>query len=197
MKTNATVTLIRPAREHLPRYVAALRKGWSPDSARGKTAADEQLAEIEKDPAAYIERQTDRDAKGPPIILPDGSAVPRLPGYHLWIWDGDFCGVIGFRWRPGTSALPAHVLGHIGYTVVPWKRGRGYAQRALALMLEHVREEGLAYVEITTDPDNLASQQVILANGGVLVERFKQPPQYGHKDGLRYRIQLKQATGDA
>src|SRR2546430_6881442 len=35
--------------------------------------------------------------------LPDGSVVPRLPGYRKWIWDGEFCGVIGFRWQPGRS----------------------------------------------------------------------------------------------
>jgi hypothetical protein len=65
--------------------------------------------------------------------------------------------------------LPADVLGHIGYAVVPWKAGRGYAKRALKLMLEHAHSEGLRYVEITTDPDNVASHRVIEINGGVLV----------------------------
>ncbi len=50
--------------------------------------------------------------------------------------------------------------------------------------------QGLAYVEITTDPDNAASQRVIEANGGALVERFTKPPQFGSKPGLRYRIDL-------
>jgi predicted acetyltransferase len=60
----------------------------------------------------------------------------------------------------------------------------------LKLMLEHARTEGLEYVEITTDPDNIASRKVIEANGGVLVEQFRKPPQYGEKDGLRFRIVL-------
>ena len=55
---------------------------------------------------------------------------------------------------------------------MPWKRGRGYATRALALMLPEARKEGLDHVELTTDPDNLPSQKVITANGGALVERF-------------------------
>jgi len=54
-------------------------------------------------------------------------------------------------------------LGHIGFAVVPWKRGRGYAKHAVALLLREVREKGLEYVELTTDPDNLASQRAILA----------------------------------
>jgi predicted acetyltransferase len=74
--------------------------------------------------------------------------------------------------------------------VVPWKQGRGNAKLALKLMLEHARAEGLEYVEITTDPDNIASRRVIEANGGILVERFRKPVQYGEQDGLRYRITL-------
>jgi predicted acetyltransferase len=116
--------------------------------------------------------------------------VPRLPGYLRWIWDGEFCGSIGFRWQRGTSALPAHVLGHIGYAVVPWKRRRGYATRALALMLVEARREGLAYVELTTDPDNAASQKVIVANGGRQIERFRATAAYGGKEELRFRIDL-------
>ena len=58
------------------------------------------------------------------------------------------------------------------------------------LMLPLARERGLARVEITTDPDNLASQRVIAANGGVLVETFDKGPAYGHAPGLRYRIDL-------
>lgn len=179
---------MRPSRQNLPAYVEALKQGWSPDNVRGSEAAREELAEIERDPDLFIERQYDPGAKGPPIKLPDGTEVPRLPGYRMWIWDGEFCGAIGFRWQPGTSELPAYTLGHIGYAIVPWKRGRGYARAALRQMLENASEEGLAWIEVTTDPDNLASRRVIEANGGVLVERFMKPAQFGEKEGLRFRI---------
>jgi predicted acetyltransferase len=116
--------------------------------------------------------------------------VPRLPGYRRWLWDGEFCGAIGLRWEHGTEALPPHCLGHIGYAVVPWKRGRGYAKLALREMLYEARGEGLRYVELTTDPDNVASQRVIEANGGVLVEEFVKPPAFGSKRALRYRVSL-------
>jgi predicted acetyltransferase len=132
----------------------------------------------------------DREAKGDPIVLADGSSVPRLPGYERWIWDGEFCGRIGFRWQPGTEALPPTCLGHIGYSVVPWKQRRGYATRALRLLLPDARAEGLRYVEITTEPDNLPSQRVIEANGGVLLEPFTKPVGLGGTPGLRYRIHL-------
>ncbi|MGE3577786.1 MAG: GNAT family N-acetyltransferase, partial [Vicinamibacterales bacterium] len=114
--------------------------------------------------------------------------VPRLPGYVMWMWDGEFCGTIGFRWQPGTTELPSYCLGHVGYSVVPWKRRRGYATRALALLLPLVRTEGLAYVELTTDADNVASRRVIEANGGVAVERFFKPQGYGGAESIRFRI---------
>jgi predicted acetyltransferase len=182
--------LVSPSLTYLPGYVAALRRGWSADNVRGETAAREELAKIDEDPQAFVEQLFDPEAKGPPVTLPDGSTVTRLPGFRLWLWDGEFCGSIGLRWQCGTPELPPHVLGHIGYAVVPWKRDRGYAKSALGLILPRARAEGLPYVEITTDPENVASQKVVLANGGVLVEQFTKPPQYGQADGLRYRINL-------
>ncbi|MEY2605931.1 MAG: hypothetical protein QOH31_3747 [Verrucomicrobiota bacterium] len=183
--------LVWPSPEHLPSYVAALERGWAADNMRGEVAAREELEQINANPAGFLASLVDREAKGAPVTLPDGSVVARLPGFRRWLWDGEFCGSIGFRWQPGTAALPPHCLGHIGYAVVPWKQGRGYATLALRLLLPEARAVGLPFVEITTDPENLASQQVIQANGGVLVERFTKPPQFGSVPGLRFRIALE------
>jgi predicted acetyltransferase len=182
--------LVRPTRDHLRGYAAALEQGWSADNERGEVAAREELAKIEADAGAFLASLEDREAKGDPVTLPDGSVVKRIAGFRRWLWDGDFAGSIGFRWQPGTPALPPHCLGHIGYAVVPWKQGNGYATRALALLLPEARAVGLPYVEITTDPENIASQRVILANAGILVEHFTKPLQFGSKPGLRYRIAL-------
>jgi predicted acetyltransferase len=180
--------LVWPSRKYLPSYAAALLRGWSPDNVRGVAAAQEELQRIAADPDAFLASLVDRDAAGDPIILADGSTVPRLPGYRRWLWDGEFCGSIGLRWQRATEALPPHCLGHIGYAVVPWKQRRGYAKRALHEMLHEATAEGLRYVEITTDLDNVASQRVIEANGGVLVEEFVTPPSLGSKRELRYRV---------
>ena len=180
--------LVRPGFEQLAGYVAALERGWSADNERGVEAAREELSRSHIDAAAFLASMEDREGNGPPITLPDGSAAKRLPGFRRWLWDGEFCGSIGVRWQPGTTALPSYCLGHIGYAVVPWKQRLGYATSALRLILPEARAIGLPYVEITTDPDNIASQRVIEANGGILVEHFIKPQQFGCKPGLRFRI---------
>jgi predicted acetyltransferase len=190
MSPPPEIELRRPSLAELPAYVEALRRGWSPDNVRGVTTANEHLARIAEDAAAFVTGLDDPEARGGPITLLDGTKAERLPGYVRWLWDGDFCGSIGFRWRPGTEDLPAHVLGHIGYAVTPWKQGRGYATAALAGLLPDAKARGLAYVELTTDPDNVPSQKVITANGGRLLGPFQKPEGYGGGTGLRWRIDL-------
>ncbi len=185
--------LVRPTSAHLPGYIAALERGWSADTSRAQAAAREELARIADDAEAFLALMDDVEARGAPVTLPDGTQRPRIPGLRRWIWDDEddapgFAGSIGLRWMKDGAPLPPHVLGHIGYAVVPWKQRRGLATQALAQMLRIARAQGLRQLEITTDPDNLASQRVITANGGVLFETFDKGAAYGHKPGLRFRI---------
>lgn len=183
------MNLVQPAPEHLASYIEALERGWSDDSQR-PGAGMETLTRIQADAAAFLEEQTDPEGLGPSVTLPDGTRVPRLPSYTRWMWDGEFAGSISFRWRPGTTDLPPYCLGHIGYNVVPWKRGLGYATRALGLILPLARDLAFPFVELTTDTTNIASQRVILKNGGEFFERFTKPASSGGHEGFRYRIPL-------
>jgi predicted acetyltransferase len=181
--------LVTPGLAHADSYLDALQRGWSPDTLRpGLGAADARR--LQTDPAAFLASLDDRQGGGAPIQLPDGTTAQRIPGFRLWMWDGQFCGSIGLRWQPGTVDLPPHCLGHIGYNVVGWKRRRGYATSALRQMLPHARAMGLPYVELITALENVGSQRVIAANGGVLVERLDKLPSHGGGPGLRFRIAL-------
>ena len=164
-------------------------RGWSADNVRGAAAAREELAQLDADPQRYFTASDDPVGEGL-ITLPDGSQAQRLPWRRRWIWDGEICGSINLRWQAGTAALPPHVLGHIGYAVVPWKRRQGLATAALGAMLRQARDLGLPWVELTTDEDNLPSQRVITAHAGVLVERFIKPAAFGAQPSLRWRIVL-------
>ena len=181
--------LIWPSADTLPSYRLALQRGWSPNTQRAGVGLEE-LALIAADADAFVASLVDRECRGAPVPMPDGSLVPRLPGYRRWMWDGEFCGSISLRWQHGSNALPPYCLGHIGYSVVPWKQRQGYATQALGLLLREAPAEGLSFVHITTDPQNIASQRVIRANGGELVETFVSVPELGGTEVLRFRIGL-------
>ena len=176
------IVLVVPSAELLEGYAAALRAGWSPNTLRDVSA--EELAAVEEDPEEFLRDLTDETGT---VELAGGQRVARLPFRLFWIWDGEFCGAIGLRYQPGTEDLPSHVPGHIGYTVVPWKRRRGYATRALAMMLPLARAEGLPRVLVSCDADNEASKKVILANGGELIGMTPRDPETG-KPKLSYWI---------
>lgn len=57
--------------------------------------------------------------------------------------------------------------GHMGYTVRRDERNKGYAKEMVRLNLENCRKRHMDKVMITCSRDNIASEKVILANGGV------------------------------
>lgn len=65
--------------------------------------------------------------------------------------------------------------GHIGYTIRPSKRRRGYGTEICRLVLEESRKLGFERVLITCDDDNVGSRLIIERNGGVLENVVPQP----------------------
>ena len=182
--------LVRPTLEHAESFLSARDRGFSFDMNPDPEAIAQLTAEIRRDAAAYVASLNDRDPIGRTVTLADGSQAPRLPQETRWMWDGEFAGSISFRWQPGTDTLPDHVLGHIGYAVVEWRRGLGYAKQALYDILDLPRAEGMRQVELTTNVDNIASQRVILANGGVFVGTRNRPMSQGGEPLHYYVIAL-------
>ncbi|MBE6561722.1 MAG: GNAT family N-acetyltransferase [Ruminococcaceae bacterium] len=56
--------------------------------------------------------------------------------------------------------------GHIGYSVRPSERRRGYAKEMLRMALPFCKEIGLTKILITCIDGNIGSEKTILANGG-------------------------------
>lgn len=183
--------LVVPTTEHLSSYLAARRAGFQWGLQLSDDAMARHLADVEADPRKFLAGLQDLNPVGRTVTLPDGSEVPRLPQHTRWMWDGEFAGIITFRFQPDTNELPPHVLGHIGYAVVESKRRMGYASQALTQILELPREMGLTYVEITTDVDNTASQGVILKCGGTLASQRPRPIAQGGEPLNYYVIQLQ------
>lgn len=60
----------------------------------------------------------------------------------------------------------ATIGGHIGYSVCPKDRRKGYATKMLKLVLQEARRLGIEKVLLTCNVDNIASRKTILKNGG-------------------------------
>ncbi|WP_161522315.1 GNAT family N-acetyltransferase [Bifidobacterium xylocopae] len=65
--------------------------------------------------------------------------------------------------------------GHVGYSVHPRRRRRGYAKLLLAHCLDQAGQHGLDRVLITCDASNEGSRRTILACGGVLEDARSTP----------------------
>lgn len=65
--------------------------------------------------------------------------------------------------------------GHIGYSVRPSERRKGYASSMLAECLTQAASIGLNRVLITCDEDNLASEGVIRKAGGIYEDTRDEP----------------------
>jgi predicted acetyltransferase len=66
--------------------------------------------------------------------------------------------------------------GHIGYSVPPDRRRRGYATEMLKLLLDMAYERGLNEVILTCDTDNLPSRRVIEKCGGAFEGYYRKAP---------------------
>ncbi len=65
--------------------------------------------------------------------------------------------------------------GHIGYSVRPTERRKGYAKEMLKMALLYCKEIGLSEVLITCIDGNLGSEKTILSNGGVYESTVYEP----------------------
>lgn len=100
-----------------------------------------------------------------PALVPAGK-VPSNAYLAVRAADNRVIGMIDLRHHIDHPILGLWG-GHIGYTVRPSERGKGYAKEMLRLNLKNARDRGLEKVMITCSPNNPASEKTILANGGV------------------------------
>lgn len=80
--------------------------------------------------------------------------------------DGKIVGYIELR-HTLTEELKV-IGGHIGYSVLPTERRKGYAKAMLKLLLDEARQLGIHKVLLTCNIENHASRKTILNCGGIL-----------------------------
>ena len=102
--------------------------------------------------------------------------------------DGKIIGFIILRHKLEYDDDDIEFASHIGYSIRPSERGKGYSKEQLKLGLEKARELGIEKVRIVCRDINIGSNKTILANGGVYVDTI-----HGEISGMnvnRYDIVL-------
>ena len=79
--------------------------------------------------------------------------------------DGQAVGFLNLRLRLSDYLL--EVGGHIGYSIRPSERGKGYAKESLRQGLQVAKGKNIKRALVTCSTENPASRAVILANRGV------------------------------
>ena len=91
----------------------------------------------------------------------------RVPSIQFVSFDdvGRALGFLNLRLRLNEGLL--NYAGHIGYSIRPSERGKGYAKEALRQGLQVAKEKNIKRALVTCSTENPTSRAIILANGGV------------------------------
>ena len=113
-----------------------------------------------EDPYEYIQRSIDCQKEE---TMPRG-LVPATQFMFIRENDNRLVGMIQVRHY--FNDYLSKYGGHIGYSIRPSERRKGYAKEMLKAALPFCKEIGLNKVLITCIEDNIGSEKTIIANGG-------------------------------
>lgn len=83
--------------------------------------------------------------------------------------EGELVGILNIRYALTEFYKDS---GHIGYSVVPQERRKGYATQMLRKALDICREKGMKEVKLVCSSDNIASRRTIMNCGGAVSRIF-------------------------
>jgi len=90
-----------------------------------------------------------------------------VPQTSYWLYDNEK--PVGYgRLRHCLNENLSQTSGHIGYAIRQTERKKGYGTRILALLLEECRKLKIQQVQIGANSANIASNRIIVKNGGIL-----------------------------
>ncbi len=104
--------------------------------------------------------------------VPEGR-VPSTQYIYVREEDNKIVGMIQIRHR--FNEYLEKFSGHIGYSVAPSERRKGYATQMLGLVLPKCRELGLDKILVSCIKGNAGSRGTILNNGGVYESTVYEP----------------------
>jgi predicted acetyltransferase/purine-nucleoside phosphorylase len=113
-------------------------------------------------------------------------SVPSNVYLAVRISDNKIVGIIDLRHHINHPILGTWG-GHVGYSIRPSERRKGYGREVLRRHISNCKEFGLEKILLTCDERNKASEKVILSNGGIFESIYEH-------DGIstkRYWIEFK------
>jgi len=122
-----------------------------------------------EDPLEYI--KTCKEYEDPKTV--PSHLVPATQWFFVRKSDGKLVGML--QVRHCFNEYLEKYAGHIGYSVRPCERRKGYAKKMLKMALPFCREIGLEKVLISCIDGNVGSEKTILANGGVYESTVLEP----------------------
>ena len=178
IKCEERTELIEPTMEY-DRQIRTYRKEFldSGDSMDGTGGLEK--TEDPRDWLDYLNRHKD------PQTVPEGR-VPATQLIFVRKADQKIVGMIDIR--HSLNEYLEKYGGHIGYSVAPSERRRGYATRMLKAALPVCREIGINKVLITCVRGNEGSRRTILNNGGIYESTVYEPDEKAELE--RYWIDL-------
>lgn len=141
------------------------------------------LAKLEE-ATSYEEWVKEKENEKNGVDLRDGY-VPCTTLFLKRMSDNKVCGSISIRHELNEFLL--EFGGHIGYSVTPSERGKGYGKLQLKMALEIASYLGIEKCLITADKTNTLSIKTIISEGGVLENTVM----WNNEPLNRYWINLK------
>lgn len=123
--------------------------------------------------------------------MQDSEKIPvgRVPNYTYFLVRKEDNRILGMtNIRKELNQYYLQDAGHIGYSIRPTERKKGYGEKILSLALSKCKELSLIKVLLTCDKHNIASAKIIQKNNGILEDET-----YSEMSSIiiqRYWIQL-------
>lgn len=122
-----------------------------------------------ENPEEYI--QVCKDYEDPEKV--PSNLVPSTQFLFIRKSDNRLVGMIQVRHR--FNEYLEKYAGHIGYSVRPSERRKGYAKEMLRMALPFCQDVGIFKVLVACIDGNIGSEKTILANGGVYESTVREP----------------------
>ena len=170
--------LIRPTKEYADQITEYRQEFLDAGDSMDGTGALRRT----DDPLEYIRLSLERED---PCNVPE-NLVPATQFIFVRKSDNKLLGML--QVRHSFNDYLEKYAGHVGYSVRPSERRRGYAKEMLKMALPYCRAVGIDKVLITSIDGNLGSEKTIRANGGVYESTVHEPE--ANEDIKRFWITL-------